>query len=100
MKFINHLYAKFVSENERVATQQNNDLNLYFKSKFNQILKLVLGVCKENLNQLLETEEGLYCVLFINNCMRMLMLEEDAKQTEEALNLIWQDMHVVMSKLT
>ena len=40
-------------------------------------------------------------MLFINNCYNYLIdLPNDAEGRDESLSLIWQEVHVIMSKLT
>ncbi len=49
-------------------------------------------------------EDGIYCVMFLKNVVDMLIqkCEEQAEESEyqESLDLIWQELHVIMNKLT
>lgn len=65
------------------------------------LLEKILIVFRENLHSILQSNDGLYCLIFIKNCISVLTDDEcKLEGKSECINLIWQEIHAIISKLT
>ena len=88
-------------DQEKAPNDQNEQLDELIKSQMYDLLQKILSVFKENLNQIIHSQDGLYCMLFIKNCFNYLVeCPAETEGREDSLNLIWQEFHVIMAKLT
>lgn len=69
---------------------QDSEFESFLESQLPKLLETMFSVLKENIESVFSSTDGLYCMLFIKNCLVKEMCKE----------LIWQQMHVLMSKLT
>ena len=75
-----------------------------------QLIRKILTIFKENLTHIINDSNGLYCMLFIQNIVGYIIDSRDQNSSEEespenyelqeVLDLIWQEMHIITSKLT
>lgn len=65
------------------------------------MLQKILLVLRENVTTIVPSQDGLYSMAFIINCIKELTDPACAvTEKQECLDLIWQEMHVIMGKLT
>ena len=95
MKFMNQMFATFINENSPEKMQVDS-LDTFIKSEIESLLAKILSVLKDNLTTITLQRDGLYCMLFIRNAIKFLVDVKD----EATLDMVWQEMHLITSKLT
>ena len=95
MKFMNQMFATFINENSPEKMQVDS-LDTFIKSEIESLLAKILSVLKDNLTTITLQRDGLYCMLFIRNAIKFLVEAKD----EATLDMVWQEMHLITSKLT
>jgi hypothetical protein len=96
MKFMNQMFAGFINQNS-IEKMQKDSLDNFIKTEIESLLCKILSVLKENLSTIILQKDGLYCMLFIRNALKYLIEEN---KDESALDMVWQEMHIITSKLT
>lgn len=107
MKWMNKMFADLANSEtgqQQFKTEepaQPSNFVEYLQQELLSILKKILAVFKDSLHGIVQTRDGLYCLLFISNCVRVLQ-SEDCKvaKRDECLDLIWQELHSIMAKLS
>ena len=106
MTIMNQMYAHLINNNSlqthSEAKFEENSSDQFIFGQINHLLVKILQVYKENLSQIIGTQDGLYCMLFLRNCLRFLTQLNNQKDQNiiQALDLIWQEMHIIASSLT
>lgn len=78
------------SELQSAKSEHNDSFEIYLESQLLCILQKILAVFKDNLNMVIQSKDGLYCLLFINNCIQVLYQEDcQVANKKECLKLIW-----------
>jgi hypothetical protein len=90
---------------------QELQFDQFISSQIASLLPKILLTLKDNLFKIIKSQDGLFSLLFINNAVKQTMEEleqqrlgkgghvEDSPQ-QRTLDTIWQEMHLIMSKLT
>ena len=63
---MNHLFAQILKKDGKVS---DHDFEDYLESQLPQLLETIFSVLRDNLESIFTTNEGLYCMLFIKNCL-------------------------------
>jgi len=82
MRIMNKLFANLVRNNsvnyqgdpdvESTKDNQDGSLDLFIGEQIITLLQNIFEVIKENLNSVIQTEDGIYSLLFIKNCLKYL----------------------------
>jgi hypothetical protein len=104
MKFMNKLYQSISGSqptyrdvsNPENSMEKPSDMQDFINTHFSRLLSQLLTGLRETLFQQIKTRDGLYTLLLIKH----FLTASDDQEHAADLELIWQEMHLIMSKLT
>jgi len=111
MRFMNQMFVKLIQKNVLPKSTKlekgkpsTNNFDKYLEGMMPNLLQKILAQFKSSLTHLTKSQDGLYCILFIKNAITTLIERqkkgEITQEEQQTLDLIWQEMHAITSKLT
>lgn len=108
---MNQLFASLINNNSFPVANQaaqpvqeninpNENFDTFVINQIHSLIPKILHVLKDNLQTIVGTQDGLYCLLFARNALTYLIENSKEEINQTSLDLLWQDMHIITSKLT
>lgn len=92
MKEMNNLFAHLINNNSPPRNAKRacklSSLDKLIQGEMMPLIQKIITVIRENLFRIIETKDGLYCMLFIQNCIQVLMTNE-VEDSQAILDHIW-----------